>query len=244
MNQYQLLKLFLSLKKSREKGISLTELIVALVISGIVLTAAASGFVNVLRANQSVESKTIRSSNLQKTLAFIQDEMKSARAVTRTSSSCSGSDSESCLVLTYPDGQEDWLDLNSDGIKDTCPSNPYIVYGYEDISASTSTEWLKPGLLKRKVFCDTQGGNWQVIADGLVSGNETNQPTTSCHAELSTTVYGMDSNDKGGFRFCLDTDDTDPATAPNNRLAQIFLYGHIDNNTNIPISVITFARSE
>lgn len=238
MNQYQLLKLFLSLKKSQEKGISLIELIVALVISGIVLAMAASGFVNILRANQDVESKTVRSSNLQKTLAFIQDEMKSARAITRTSTSCAGSDSASCLVLTYPDGS------TIDGT--TCTiTNPRIEYGYEDISASTATQWLKPGLLKRKVFCDsTSGGNWQVIADGLVSGNETNQPTTNCHAELNATVYGTDSNGKGGFRFCLDTDDTDPATAPNNRLAQIFLYGHIDNNTNIPISVITFARSE
>lgn len=246
MNKTKLLKLFLAIQKSAQQGISLTELLVATIMSGIILAIAAKGFINVLTANQGVESKTVRSATLSRALAYIQNDIKGARTVTRTSSSCTGSNSANCLVLTYPNSSE------IDGT--TCTiSNPYILYGYEDISSGSQT-WLKPGVLKRKVFCDsTTGGNWQVIADGLISGNETSQPTTTCNQDLSqwtgnTTLYGRDSNSKGGFRFCLETDDTDPANAtPNNRLVRIFLHGYIVDGTNtgntISVNTVGFARA-
>jgi prepilin-type N-terminal cleavage/methylation domain-containing protein len=250
MNKYQLLKLFLSLKKSQEKGITLTELLVAIVISSIVLTAAASGLINVLSANQNVESKTVRSSSLNKAVAYIQDDIKAAKSVTQepqnTNCSSSAISSANCLVLTYPASYNTSLDS-------ACTSNtivPKVYYGYQDITNGTQ-QWLKPGILKRKIVCSNSSGSavttldWEVIADGLISVREAN-PAPACNSELATwtgssTVYGANSSGKGGFRFCLND------TTATNRLARVFLYGNIvggNANRVIPVNTVTFARSE
>ncbi|AFZ54784.1 prepilin-type N-terminal cleavage/methylation domain-containing protein [Cyanobacterium aponinum AL20118] len=245
MNRYKLLQLFLNLKKYQQKGLSLVELIVALVISGIVLTAAASGFVNVLRANQSVESKTVRSSTLARALAYMQDEIKQASSLTAVKeaddSNCNTSsgnaDSEYCLRLTLPDG-----DSNS-------ATTEYIYYALDDISGVTS-EWLKPGVLRRRrIQEDGTDSGWWAIADGLTSVNETEPSTIACDQDSvnwtgHNTIYGGTTGGKGGFRFCVDQD----PTTGESRLARIFLYGHImgagDGNNTISASTISFARSE
>jgi len=59
MKKTKLLKLLLAIQKSAQQGISLTELLVATIMSSIILTVAARGFINVLTANQSVESKIV-----------------------------------------------------------------------------------------------------------------------------------------------------------------------------------------
>ena len=76
MNKTQLFKILLILQKNSCRGLSLTELLVAVVIGGIALTAAASGFINLLSANQEVESKTNRSAGLTRALAYMQNEIK------------------------------------------------------------------------------------------------------------------------------------------------------------------------
>lgn len=246
MNKIKLFRLLLILKKYAHQGISLTELLVALVISGIVLTGAVSGFINLLTANQDVESKTSRSVALEKALSYMQNDIKGAVSITRepnnTNCNSTAIDSQNCLVLTYSNGVE------IDG--DTCSKNPpKIYYGYEDIKDGLQI-WLKPGTLKRKVVC-TNVGNWQVIADGLISVNE-NNPRTDFDSDknfcsqddvnwTSGNLYGDNGSGKGGFRFCLDDNTT------TNRLVRIFLYGHIvggNDNNMISANTITFARAE
>jgi prepilin-type N-terminal cleavage/methylation domain-containing protein len=241
MNKTKLLKLLLVISKNNQQGLSLTELIVAIVMGSIVLAVSASGFINLFRMSQDVEAKSINSSNLNNALNYIDNDIKSARAITRADNCNSSGDvtSTNCLVLTYPS------DVNIDG-NDCTITTPQIYYGYQDISTGAQT-WLKPGILKRKVFCtSTAGGSWQVIADGLISINEDN-PAPTCNqndvnwdGSWNTTVYGDDGSGKGGFRFCLQQDDTDPTSDPNNRLVRIFLYGHIiTNSANNMISVDT-----
>ncbi|MTF37486.1 prepilin-type N-terminal cleavage/methylation domain-containing protein [Cyanobacterium aponinum] len=244
MDKRIVLQLLIGLRNNSEKGLSLIELIVALIISGIVLTAAASGFINVLRANQNVESKTVRSATIARAIAYIQDEIKEAKAVTAVavgSTQCPSAsvDSAHCLKLTMPDDST-------------------VLYGFDDISTGTNV-YLKPGLLKRQEY-DSSGNavlqtgqtsawdtQYTTVVDGLTSVNETAPTTVACNQELTawpsgTTVYGGTSGGKGGFRFCL-ADNT-----ANNRLARIFLYGHIigvaDGNNVISGSTISFARSE
>lgn len=252
MNKINLLKLLFIQQKYKEKGISLMELLVAIILGSIVLTAATSGFVNLLRLNQSVETKTTRSVALTRALTFLQQDIQNARAVTRTS--CTGVTSTNCLLLTYPTGSR-LVDTNGDGVinnnDNVCSiPNPYILYGYEDIKTGTQI-YLKPGVLKRQLSCITVG-NWQVVADGLVSVDQ-NNPNPACNQDLgtkwtgATTVYGDNGSGKGGFRFCLDFDDTDPTiTTPNNRLVRVFLYGHIiggDNKGTVSVNTIGFART-
>lgn len=251
MNKKLLLKRIAQNKNHKEKGLSLTELIVALVMSGIILTAASSGFANLLSANQEVESKSNRSAGLQKALAFMQNEIREGAFITQEAATAggvcntTGITSVNCLVVNYRANQV--IDGN------TCTeATPKIYYGYEDIKNDNSSVWLKPGILKRKVVCTSAtGGNWQVIADGLISLNEAN-PVDAFTNEVDfcsqggvsnwTTgnLFGANAGGKGGFRFCLG-DNTN-----NNRLVRIFLFGHIiggNANNIISTNIITFARA-
>lgn len=247
MNKTKLFQLLLIRQKYANQGLSLTESLVALVISSIVLTAATRGFVDLLTANQDVEFKTVQTANLTRALAYMQNEIKGARYITQVSGGiCSSTeiDSDECLVLTYPNDAE--IDGN------TCTeTDPKIYYGYKDITSGTQT-WLKPGILKRKIVCtNSSGGNWQVIADGLISINEDNprdnfaSDTAFCSQGgvnwTTGNLYGDNSSGKGGFRFCLND------TTATNRLVRIFLYDHIvggNENNLISVNTITFARAD
>lgn len=251
MNKINLLKLLFTQHKYSEKGISLIELLVAIIMGGIVLTAATSAFANLLRANQSVENKSLRGVGLTKALAIIQEDIKGARAVTRTISACSGATSASCLLLTYPtQGIIDQETCNPGKLLNINEYIQSIQYAYEDITGGIQI-YLKPGVLKRKIFCQNGTvGKWITVADGLISINE-NNPNPSCNKDLpnwtgNATVYGDNGGGKGGFRFCLNTDDTDPNTAPNNRLVRVFLYGHIvggNNKDTVSVNTIGFGRT-
>lgn len=250
MHKTKLFKILLALPKNSHEGLSLIELLVAVIIGGIALTAAASGFINLLTANQEVESKTNRTASLTRALAYMQNDIKAANSVTQeprgVANNCSSTavTSNECLVLTFPDFYAQELNLNCS----KTPGSPAkVYYGFDDISTGSQI-WLKPGVLKRKVICENNTStivstNWTVIADGLISANET-QPTTSCTQDGAanwaggSTVYGQDSSGKGGFRFCLET--------TNNRLVRIFLYGHViggNSDHQLMVNTISFARA-
>ncbi|AUC61403.1 hypothetical protein AA637_09655 [Cyanobacterium sp. HL-69] len=189
MKNYKLLLKLL--QKRNDLGITLTELLVALVISGIVLTATTSGFINILRANQNVNSKSDQLTSLSRTLVYIQEDIKQAISVEATSATAGGEcdstdvDSVNCLKLTYATTNND---DGSGGIIPSCDVPDAITYyGYQDISSSDSI-WFKPGILRRKTFtkvrddkttsdrsddtCSVAESNWITVADGLISVNE------------------------------------------------------------------------
>lgn len=222
-------------------GITLTELLIGVTIGGVVITATTGGFINILRANQRVESKNIRMAGLNKALNYLQQDIKQARFITaEKGGNCDPSavSSEYCLVLTFADDTE--LRSGCSGEK------PKIYYGYRDIRSGDQI-WLKPGMLRRKIVCETGAGNWTAVADGLISVNEDNPvgdktPSEFCNQQgvnfsSPSAVYGGNSSGKGGFRFCLNDDN------PNNRLVRIFLYGHIIEENPLDVNVVTFARS-
>jgi len=231
--------------KSPCKGLTVIELLVSVVMGGVVLTAAASGFINLLQANQDIESKTIRHSGLIKALNYLQEDIKAAKSVTiepaivRGNCDSSAINSKHCLKLIYPNNTE---------LREGCVNNPTIYYGLQDISGDTPQIWLKPAILRRKIICDETQGNWIVVADGLLGKNEVNpvidiKENPFCKQDSvnwtgSLKVYGGMSDEKGGFRFCLHDD-----VNSQNRLVRIFLYGHITNGQPIKVSTIVFTRN-
>ena len=231
-NRRQLLFDFRTRSRSVMTGFTLTELLVAILISSIVLIAATSGITTVLRTSNDLQAKTTRNTGLNRALAYLQEEIKTAQTVEQvdatTTADCDSDniDSSQCLKLTDENGDE-------------------IYYAFEDISSGEQI-WLKPAVLKRREVTGGTAGNWQVIADGLLGVNE-HTPSPTCEFEDSpgtpAPIYGQDAANKGGFRFCL-ADDT---PGNNNRLVQIFLYGYIlsdDINDTIEVSTITFSRTE
>ena len=257
MNKTNFLKFLFTIQKYTHQGISLTELLLALVITSIVMAFAAKGAINLLSFSDSATSKSLAISTLNRTLTFMQEEIKSSISVQQSNDTtkCPSSivDSDECLILTFPASYN--LTLDSDCTSTT--DKPEVSYGYKNISSDTSTEWLKPGVLKRKVFCKDSSSNdvsitntpWEEIGDGLISDKET-QPTTACNQDSMnnwpgiTTIYGTDlvsGSETGGFRFCLGS------TSADNRLVRIFLYGHVitdDANNQVLVNSIGFSRSE
>lgn len=197
--------------KSSCEGLTITELLTGVVMGSLVLTAAASGFINLLKANQNIEAKTIRHSGLIKALNYLQEDIKAAKSVTAIKASdeekeCNSSaiNSEHCLVLTYP---------NNTKLREGCLTNPRIFYGLQDISGKSPQIWLKPAILRRKIICKETQGNWIVVADGLLGKNETHSidNSTLCQQDSvnwlnDTKAQGHilhESQETGGFRFCL-----------------------------------------
>ena len=230
-NRHQLPFYFRTLRRGIMTGFTLMELLVAIVISSVVLIAATSGITTVLRSSNDLEAKTTRNTGLNRALAYIQEEIKTSRAVEKvdatTTADCDSDDIDSsqCLKLTDENGDE-------------------IYYAFEDISSGEQI-WFKPAVLKRREVTGGTAGNWQVIADGLLGVNE-HTPSPTCEFEdppgTPAPIYGQDAANKGGFRFCLADD-----VATDNRLVQIFLYGYIlsdDVNDTIEVSTITFSRTE
>lgn len=218
-------------------GLTLIDLIVGITLGGIVLTISANGFINLLKAKQDIELKTIRHAGLMKALAYMQEDIKGAKFITADDCRMSGVDSEKCLILTYPD--------NTPLGRECTGANPRIYYGFQDISGNSPQIWLKPGILRRKIVCETFTGNWIVIADGLLGRKEFNPVTGGdfCRQDGinwrgETNVYGATSNGKGGFRFCLHQNHSQ------NRLVRIFLYGHIINDNPLRVNTIAFTRSQ
>ncbi|MGI0480670.1 PulJ/GspJ family protein [Geminocystis sp. CENA526] len=266
MNKTTFIKLLLNLKKQSNVGISLTELLVALVMSSIILTAAASGFVNLLRANQDVESKTVRNAGLARALAFMQEDVKAASAVTFEAQSSGANSrctppttatngSDNCLLLEFPASYN--TTLSASCTSTTIP--PQVSYKFEDISSLTGQTFLKPAILTRRIICRDAGGTLvtfnpveEVIADGLVGISTNNiQPTITCtRADVglsgtgtAPTIYGTNNAGRGGFRFCLN--DSNTSATPPNRLVRIFLSGYVGRNTPpLTVQTVTFARSQ
>ncbi|AFZ48774.1 hypothetical protein Cyast_2834 [Cyanobacterium stanieri PCC 7202] len=222
-------------------GTTLTELLTGVTIGGVVITATTGGFINILRANQRVESKSIRMAGLNKALNYLQEDIKQAKFITaEKGDNCNPTavNSEYCLVLTFADDTR---------LRDGCSgASPKIYYGYRDIRRGEQI-WLKPGILRRRIVCETGAGNWIAVTDGLISVNEDNPvgddtPSEFCNQggvnfSSPSAVYGGNRQGKGGFRFCLDSD------SPNNRLVRIFLYGHIIGESPLHVNVVTFARA-
>lgn len=65
-------------------GFTLVELLVAIAITGIVITASGFGLVNILQANKRAEAQTERRIDLNRALDFIADDIREAQSVSKT----------------------------------------------------------------------------------------------------------------------------------------------------------------
>ena len=83
-------------------GYTLTELLTAAVISGIVVTMAGATLVNVLQANQREQAELEQRSELTRALEFMVDDVKEAQSISTTVTPRSGL--VGVFELTRPDG--------------------------------------------------------------------------------------------------------------------------------------------
>lgn len=216
-NLLKLLKIFNS--KSSNQGFTLTELLVALVMTSVILAVAAQGTASLFQSENRSNAKNTRRVELTRALAYMQNEINSAVSVQVETSGCSSGTGISSTCLR--------INTNAAG-------TTYVRYAFQDISSGAQT-WLKPGVLRREVGAVVNtSSSTNVLVDGLAIAGFSPAVPTNCPG-LNTTFYGT-----GGFRFCLGSE-----TAPIKRV-QIFLYGYTGpsaTNPPIKLDMLTFAKS-
>lgn len=220
MKNFNLIKLLkTNNSKSANQGFTLTELLVALVMTSIILAVAAQGTASLFKSENNLNAKNTRRAELTRALAYMQNEINSGFSVAVETSGCSGTGvSSTCLRIN----------TNAAG-------TTYVRYAFQDINSGPQT-WLKPGVLRRQVDGAVTTSS-PVLVDGLTLttiGSNTMIPTApTCSAGLSGP------NGDNGFRFCIGNE------TPQKR-AQIFLYGYIGPASNrdlIALNMLAFAQS-
>jgi len=204
------------------KGFTLTELLVAMSLTVVVLTLAGSGLVSIMNANQKAELETERRTNLNRALDFIADEIRTAKSVTSIPSGFSFAQGSTtvALLVTLPA---------------TSPSSnpPRIVYF---INPST-TNWAVPYTIRRYELPSTYSSgiisvpsdadsSVNMLVDGIMP------PTTT----LPTCMTNGGLKGANGFYACISDD---------NRTVDLYLYGKLSNTNSTTYEAKTrvFARS-
>lgn len=244
-------KLKISRACKSSAGFTLVELLVAVAITGIVITVAGFGLVAILQADNKAEAQTERRGELNRALGFIADEIRMARRVnttgdTTTTASAAVSASNPALSLGNADTLVLYLEIPITGnIPTTCPSGgpnagspppqpstyDRVIY---DIRSSRQTSWLGPRVIDRYGRIPTSDGtidpcSTPVASKALVDSisDTGTAPTCDSPAVLSGTE---------GFYVCV-----------NGRKADLYINGKLTsdsgNTDTYSVNSSVFARS-
>ncbi len=170
-----------------QMGFTLTELLVAALIGGIVVTMAGWGMVALLQNNQRIEEQATTRMNLSRALDFISDDIRSALTVSTTAPSGWSTPSGYNLVM-FIQKPADNLEEQEDG---TLASTPQVAYYTR--AKTSNIVWRGPMILYRqKGAGNSPQGDPQALIDGIAA------TSPNCSSNLSGAVdSGMN---KGGFR--------------------------------------------
>lgn len=190
-------------------GFTLVELLVAVAITGIVITAAGFGLVAILQANRKAEAQTERRIELNRALDYISSDIRSASKVQNASSYNISSPSPACANSTPV------VDLTIPG------ASGKVVYYINDVNGCSNdqTDWLKPGVIKRvtDVKGTTIAGN---LGNELIDAVAVPSSPPSCPSGSGTLVGSK------GFYTCISSD---------NRSITLYLFGTLkDSQTTNP----------
>lgn len=106
--------------RASETGFTLTELLVAMVLAGIVMASLYSAYLTQQRAYETTEDVTIVQQNLRSAMFFVERELRMAGYDPKDSGGC-GFTTTSSNQIRFT------LDQDGDG---SCESNEYIQYSY------------------------------------------------------------------------------------------------------------------
>jgi prepilin-type N-terminal cleavage/methylation domain-containing protein len=209
------------LKTTKEmcfSGFTLTELLVAIAITGIVITVSGSGLISVMRADQRSESESEARMNLNRALDYIADDIRSSKGIYLVPTEISISSVTPGCATATPVIQIERPDLTR------------ILYYVKDLSGCSASDsvWLKPGVIKR---VDNFSGTSASDSDGkeLVDAIDINASLPDC------TDKGSRTGAKG-FYACIPTD---------RRNITLFMYGKLKESStpNYRVTTTVFARS-
>ncbi|WP_088893051.1 PulJ/GspJ family protein [Leptolyngbya ohadii] len=171
-------RLYLAIMAScSSAGFTLTELLVALVLTSLVVGLAGQGLVAALQAERRNNLEVTQRTNQSRTLEFIADEIRMARNISRPdsaaipSSTCGGT-STGVLNLSLPDGR--------------------LIQYY--VSSCSSSSWARGAVIHRREVAASVTRD-SILVDAL-----------SAPATLPTCPTGMTRVGASGFYACMQSD--------------------------------------
>lgn len=223
-------KFIKSLRNQRKSsGFTLVELMVAMLITSLVISATGFGLVTITNRDKREKAETERRVELNRALDFIADEVRQAKPIAKNASA----DLSTIASNFSSSGKTPVLTLQIPGV-----SQRVIYY-----IASSSSPWLGPNVVYRwgpnfnadgTYSNPTTPANWtyEPLADLIV--NTTPSPTPSCDTNWTLNP----SSGSTGFYACVD---------PSGRIADIHLRGKLTDaygNSRDPLEVSSkvFAR--
>lgn len=229
---------FLKLLKKHKSnsGFTLTELLVGLIMSGIVVGALGFGLMQVLRTTKTETSKVNARSEAARALDFISDEVRRARTIDSNADNANDNDAtddgdfdETGLTVVFALDIPEINDGNSlDTDNDDTTSERIVYY----LKSNAGTNWQGPLVLYRwGPPLDANGnytnGAWQ--EEALIDKIDDTAVSSPCTG-VGGTVSPVSPT---GFYVCIDGDKT----------AQLFLTGETDTDTyNANTKVVARAR--
>ena len=187
-----LLKLLVQRQSQTQKGFTLTELLVGVFISVIVIGAAGYGLLQMLNASGSNSDETKTRAEVNRAIDFISDEVRNAKRVWSSADTLAGSVPAGATVVL----RLEMPDVNGDGNDDE------IVY-YTQAPNSTSV-WLGPQVLYRLGPAFNGDGTYSAgvpTATALIDRlQEIDTPACDTGTLSPTPVSGK----VPGFYVCLD----------------------------------------
>jgi prepilin-type N-terminal cleavage/methylation domain-containing protein len=222
--------IFLADRLDLDRGFTLVELILALAITGLVMTLAGSGLYALMTANDRSQSETMDRLELERALAFMTDEIKMSQQIQTPTTSIPGfqsasgsSDIQPILVLSPASNSR--LDKP-------------IVYYLAD--PPNSSVWLGPRviyrwgptLLQNGNYSDGNGNDVAALAPGVpvpyynevlvdrMSDVATTQASIPCETNYSSAVPAIAA--RSGFYACI---------APDRKSVKLWLYKHSNSSS-------------
>jgi len=190
----------ISSQNNKSSGFTLVELLVAIAITGIVISVAGFGLVNILQANKKAEATTERRIDLNRALDYIADDIRESSSISTTfPTGWKDSCYSEILFLTKPGGNQVAYGLRSK----TCNSytspwrGPKIIYRFRasgstgeplvDAISDTSIECSGSGTTSGSegFKANIDGRKVKICLKGKVSDSETYSVETNAFARSS-----------------------------------------------------------
>jgi prepilin-type N-terminal cleavage/methylation domain-containing protein len=211
----------------KDRGFTLVELLLALAITGLVMTLAGSGLYALMTANDRSQSETMDRLELERALAFMSDEIKMSRQVTNVVTAIHGFNPASGVasssiqpILVLSPASNSRLD------------KPIVYYLAEPPNSSV---WLGPRviyrwgptLLQNGKYSDGSGNDVATLAPGVLvpyynevlvdrmSAVATAQASIPCETSYSYAVPALVT--RSGFYACI---------APDLKSVKLWLHKH------------------
>lgn len=166
------------------RGFTLTELLVAAAIGGIVVAMSGWAMVAILQNNRRVQEQAMTRMNLSRALDFISDDIRSALRISTTAPSDWAIPSQDYKLVLFLEKPEDNLEEQEDG---TLASTTRVAY-YTRPKTSTVV-WRGPMILYRQKMGDP-------TPNALIDGIADTSP--NCTNRLPGAIDS--GTNKGGFR--------------------------------------------